>query len=189
MPHKRNPIGCEQIVGLARLRPRQLPCGVREHRALARARHLALVGRARHPARQLHRARSHAAALHADRARAWSSTPSGCARISSGRAASCSRARCCSSWRGRASRASRRTSGCSATRCGRSTSSATSRRCCSPIRDVTRVLPPAEIERAFDLDEQFRHVDDIFDRVFGTTSTQSPRLADRRSCRVQRARR
>ena len=32
--------------------------------------------------------------------------------------------------------------------------------------DVTRVLPPAEIERAFDLDEQFRHVDDIFDRVF-----------------------
>ena len=24
----------------------------------------------------------------------------------------------------------------------------------------------AEIERAFDLDEQFRHVDDIFDRVF-----------------------
>jgi adenylosuccinate lyase len=32
--------------------------------------------------------------------------------------------------------------------------------------DVTRVLPPADIERAFDLDEQFRHVDQIFDRVF-----------------------
>ena len=32
--------------------------------------------------------------------------------------------------------------------------------------DVTRVLPPAEIERAFDLDEQLRHVDDIFGRVF-----------------------
>ena len=32
----------------------------------------------------------------------------------------------------------------------------TSRRCCRP----------AEIERAFDLDEQFRHVDEIFDRVF-----------------------
>ena len=29
-----------------------------------------------------------------------------------------------------------------------------------------RVLPPAEIERAFDLDEQFKHVDHIFDRVF-----------------------
>jgi adenylosuccinate lyase len=32
--------------------------------------------------------------------------------------------------------------------------------------DVTRVLQPAEIERAFDLDEQFRHVDAVFDRVF-----------------------
>src|SRR5476651_1406306 len=35
--------------------------------------------------------------------------------------------------------------------------------------DVTRVLPPAEIERAFDLDEQLKHVDHIFDRVFVTT--------------------
>jgi adenylosuccinate lyase len=32
--------------------------------------------------------------------------------------------------------------------------------------DVTRVLPPSAIERAFDLDEQLRHVDLIFDRVF-----------------------
>jgi adenylosuccinate lyase len=32
--------------------------------------------------------------------------------------------------------------------------------------DVTNVLPPADIERAFDLDEQLRHVDHIFDRVF-----------------------
>jgi adenylosuccinate lyase len=34
--------------------------------------------------------------------------------------------------------------------------------------DVTRVLPPAEIARAFDLDEQLKHVDHIFDRVFHT---------------------
>jgi adenylosuccinate lyase len=33
--------------------------------------------------------------------------------------------------------------------------------------DVTGVLPPAEIGRAFDLGEQLRHVDAIFDRVFG----------------------
>jgi adenylosuccinate lyase len=33
--------------------------------------------------------------------------------------------------------------------------------------DVTEVLPPAEIERAFDLTEQLKHVDHIFDRVFG----------------------
>jgi adenylosuccinate lyase len=32
--------------------------------------------------------------------------------------------------------------------------------------DVTGVLSAGEIERAFDLDEQFRHVDRIFDRVF-----------------------
>ncbi len=32
--------------------------------------------------------------------------------------------------------------------------------------DITGVLAAAEIERAFDLEEQFRHVDDIFDRVF-----------------------
>jgi adenylosuccinate lyase len=33
---------------------------------------------------------------------------------------------------------------------------------------VTRVLPPPEIERAFDLDQQLKHVDHIFDRVFHT---------------------
>ncbi len=32
--------------------------------------------------------------------------------------------------------------------------------------EVTRVLPPADIERAFDLDEQLKHVDHIFSRVF-----------------------
>src|SRR5438445_555639 len=32
--------------------------------------------------------------------------------------------------------------------------------------DITKVLTKAEIERAFDLKEQFRHVDHIFERVF-----------------------
>jgi adenylosuccinate lyase len=32
--------------------------------------------------------------------------------------------------------------------------------------DVTRILPVAEIDRAFDLGEQLKHVDVIFDRVF-----------------------
>ena len=36
--------------------------------------------------------------------------------------------------------------------------------------DISRVLSPAEIERAFDLDEQFKHIDQIFDRVFVTTT-------------------
>src|SRR5207247_1881537 len=34
--------------------------------------------------------------------------------------------------------------------------------------DVVKVLAPAEIERAFDLDDQLKHVDRIFDRVFVT---------------------
>ena len=33
--------------------------------------------------------------------------------------------------------------------------------------DVTAVLPPDEIERAFDLGVQLRHVDEVFRRVFG----------------------
>jgi adenylosuccinate lyase len=37
--------------------------------------------------------------------------------------------------------------------------------------DVTRALPPPEIERAFDLDEQLKHVDHIFDRVFHPVRT------------------
>ena len=41
--------------------------------------------------------------------------------------------------------------------------------------DVTRVLPPAEIERAFDLDEQFKHVDHIFDRVLSRQSGREGR--------------
>src|SRR5438132_3394219 len=32
--------------------------------------------------------------------------------------------------------------------------------------DITRVLTKAEIERAFDLNDQFRHLDHIFERVF-----------------------
>jgi adenylosuccinate lyase len=36
--------------------------------------------------------------------------------------------------------------------------------------DVTRALPTADIERAFDLDEQLKHVDYIFDRVFTTVA-------------------
>jgi adenylosuccinate lyase len=35
-------------------------------------------------------------------------------------------------------------------------------------RDVTGVLSPAEIERTFDLNEQLRNIDVIFDRVFGS---------------------
>jgi adenylosuccinate lyase len=41
--------------------------------------------------------------------------------------------------------------------------------------DITAVLPPKEIERAFDLHEQFKHVDDIFTRVFQCEPVSSSR--------------
>jgi adenylosuccinate lyase len=40
--------------------------------------------------------------------------------------------------------------------------------------DVTRVLTSLELERCFDLSEQFRHVDHIFDRVFVAVSVTEP---------------
>src|SRR5580704_1361088 len=46
--------------------------------------------------------------------------------------------------------------------------------------DVTGVLSREEIERAFDLDQQFKHVDDIFERVFGvhTRAAESAEAAE-----------
>ena len=38
--------------------------------------------------------------------------------------------------------------------------------------DVGGVLTPADIERAFDVDEQLKYVDQIFDRVFQTVSAR-----------------
>jgi adenylosuccinate lyase len=45
--------------------------------------------------------------------------------------------------------------------------------------EVTRVLPASEIERAFDLDDQLRHVDAIFDRVFAGSRTDAAEPAVR----------
>jgi len=46
-------------------------------------------------------------------------------------------------------------------------------------QDVIRVLPPVEIERAFDLNEQLKHVDDIFDRVFTTPNAEAAESAEK----------
>ena len=37
--------------------------------------------------------------------------------------------------------------------------------------DVTRVMTPEQIEAVFDLKVQLRHVDTIFERVFGEATT------------------
>jgi adenylosuccinate lyase len=44
--------------------------------------------------------------------------------------------------------------------------------------DIAGALAPTDIDRAFDLDEQFRHVEAIFDRVFGA-SAPLPSFNDR----------
>jgi adenylosuccinate lyase len=43
--------------------------------------------------------------------------------------------------------------------------------------DVRRTIARDELERAFSLDEQFRHVDDIFARVFQTEAEPRPALS------------
>ena len=45
--------------------------------------------------------------------------------------------------------------------------------------DVAGVLKPSELEAAFDLDEQFRHIDEIFARVFQTDGPRSESLSGR----------
>ena len=51
--------------------------------------------------------------------------------------------------------------------------------------DITAVLPPVEIERAFDVDEQLRHVDYIFNRVFNSATAENLELADKRDSAPQ----
>ena len=118
MPHKRNPIVAERICGLARARPRLRGRRPGERRALARARHLALVRRTR--------GRS--------RTPSWRSTTCSTGSLGSSRASSCGRSGCARTWRRPAgsssasgcswrscspgSRETRRIAPCSATRCG-----------------------------------------------------------------------
>ena len=96
MPHKRNPVGCEQVAGLARLVRTNALASHGERRALARARHLALVGRARDRAGQLPRSRPHARPLHPHREGHEPSTRPACGGTSTSARGSSSRASC--SW-------------------------------------------------------------------------------------------
>ena len=134
--------GASRSSGLARVLRGNLGGGARERGPLARARHLALVGRADHPARQLHRPRPHAPALHADRRRHGgvpgpdapqprAAPRRGLLRLGAARAGVAGRRR-----------ASRRTSGCSATRCGRRSRVSTSATCCAATGTWRPCFPP-----------------------------------------------
>ena len=57
MPHKRNPVTSEQICGLARVVRANAQAASGKHRALARAGHFALIGRAGDPAGLVHSGR------------------------------------------------------------------------------------------------------------------------------------
>ena len=50
--------------------------------------------------------------------------------------------------------------------------------------EVTQVLAPADIERAFDLNEQLQYVDEIFNRVFGDAAGTPAPNGDRRPIEV-----
>ena len=85
MPHKRNPITAERLSGLARVLRGNLSAGLEDVRAVARARHLALVGRAGDPARLVAARVLRAAQGGLARRRAARRRRSACARTSTSR--------------------------------------------------------------------------------------------------------
>ncbi len=88
MPHKRNPVLTENLTGLARLVRSNAAARHGERRALARARHLALIRRAGHRPRRHHRPSiSPCTALRAS-STSWSSIRRRCRPISTASAAS-----------------------------------------------------------------------------------------------------
>ena len=169
MPHKRNPVGCEQITGLARLVRGERDGGARKRRAVARARHFALIGRARDPARQFHRPRPHAPPVHPDRRgmvvypermmenlqRSRGVVFSGTVLLELARRG-ISREQAYE-WVQRNAMKSFHTR-------------ADFKSLLLADQDVRNVLTSAEIEKAFDLDHQLRNVDAIFGRVFGSVA-------------------
>ena len=97
----------DQVGAAVRPGPRaaRQPAGrARRRRALARARHLALVGRAHHRPRLADARVLHAREVHARSSRACACIPSACCATSTRRSGSCSASRCCS----RSSRRARR---------------------------------------------------------------------------------
>ena len=133
MPHKRNPIGCEQICGLARLLRGNAMAAI-ENIALWHERDISHSSVERVILPDTFIALDHML-------RRFTRIVAGMVVYPERMLENLGRSRgvvfsgsCCWSWPRTASRASRPTSGSSATRCGRSTSRPISRRCCSRMR-------------------------------------------------------
>ena len=166
MPHKKNPITSEQICGLARVVRAERAGGLRKRRAVARARHLALLGRARHPGRLDHSDRL--SARPHDRP---GPAPAGLPRAHAGqprdrRRAGLFRATAAGARRQRRPTRDRLPLGTAKRPAGLGGGGGDFRALVEPDPDISGALGPEDIARAFELDRQLRHVDRIFERVF-----------------------
>ena len=166
MPHKRNPIGCEQIVGLARLL-RANAMAALENIALWHERDISHSSVERvilpdsfialdHMLRRFTRiVAGHGRVSGSDAREPQSIQGRGVLRAGAAGAGP-----------PRRSRASRPMNGCSATRCARFTSRWISRRCCSPMARSRRCCRRPRSTRHSIVKEQLRNVDAVFKRVF-----------------------
>ena len=172
MPHKRNPIGCEQIVGLARLIRGNCHAAF-ENIALWHERDISHSSVERvilpdsfialdHMLRRFTRI-VRGMVVYPDRMRENLNRSRGV--VFSGTRAARAREE------GRLARAGVRVGAAQRHAVVRRTARFQVAARCDT--DITRVLTTAEIERAFDLDEQFKHVDHIFERVFQTAPARA----------------